>query len=67
LWLVRFIVEMDRVCDAGLTCSMQNRFVSESLYREGDVIIGGLFPVHVESPEPDHAFTEIQHGARCQG
>ncbi|XP_056092304.1 extracellular calcium-sensing receptor-like [Rhinichthys klamathensis goyatoka] len=67
LWLVRFIVEMDRVCDASLTCSLQDRFVSESLYREGDVIIGGLFPVHVESPEPDHAFTEIQHGARCQG
>ncbi|KAI2653715.1 Extracellular calcium-sensing receptor [Labeo rohita] len=67
LWVVRFIVEMVRVCGAGLSCSLQGRSVSESLYKEGDVIIGGLFPVHVEAPLPDRAFTQIQHGARCQG
>jgi len=75
LWLVGFIVEMVRVCGAGLSdhmtdrlsCGLQGRYFSESLYKEGDVIIGGLFPVHNEAPAPDHAFTEMQHGARCQG
>uniref|UniRef100_A0A8C1Z2D2 Extracellular calcium-sensing receptor-like n=1 Tax=Cyprinus carpio TaxID=7962 RepID=A0A8C1Z2D2_CYPCA len=48
-----FIVEMVSVCGAGLSCGLQARFVSESLYKEGDVIIGGLFPVHVEAPDVD--------------
>ncbi len=67
LWVVAFIVEMARVCGAGLSCSLLGRSVSESLYKEGYAIIGGLFPVHVKAPEPDHAFTHIQHGSRCQG
>ncbi|KAL1256528.1 hypothetical protein QQF64_012073 [Cirrhinus molitorella] len=58
---------MIQVCVAGQSCSLQGRSVSESLYKEGDVIIGGLFPVHVESPDSDHAFTHIQHGSRCHG
>uniref|UniRef100_A0A673N6S0 Extracellular calcium-sensing receptor-like n=1 Tax=Sinocyclocheilus rhinocerous TaxID=307959 RepID=A0A673N6S0_9TELE len=67
LWVMVFIVEMVTVCGAGLSCGLQGRSVSESLYKEGDVIIGGLFPVHVEAREPDHAFTHTQHGSRCQG
>uniref|UniRef100_A0A672P7A8 Extracellular calcium-sensing receptor-like n=1 Tax=Sinocyclocheilus grahami TaxID=75366 RepID=A0A672P7A8_SINGR len=67
LWVMVFIVEMVSVCGAGLSCGLQGRSVSESLYKEGDVIIGGLFPVHVEAREPDHAFTHTQHGSRCQG
>uniref|UniRef100_A0A672NZT6 Extracellular calcium-sensing receptor-like n=1 Tax=Sinocyclocheilus grahami TaxID=75366 RepID=A0A672NZT6_SINGR len=67
LWVMGFIVEMVSVCGAGLSCGLQARFVSESLYKEGDVIIGGLFPVHVEAPEPYHAFTQIKHISRCQG
>ncbi len=67
LWVVVFFVEMARVCGAGLSCSLLGRSVSESLYKEGYAIIGGLFPVHVKAPEPDHAFTHIQHGSRCQG
>uniref|UniRef100_A0A672P0S9 Extracellular calcium-sensing receptor-like n=1 Tax=Sinocyclocheilus grahami TaxID=75366 RepID=A0A672P0S9_SINGR len=64
LWVMVFIVEMVSVCGAGLSCGLQGRSVSESLYKEGDVIIGGLFPVHVEAREPDHAFTHTQHGSR---
>uniref|UniRef100_A0A8C2H1X2 G-protein coupled receptors family 3 profile domain-containing protein n=1 Tax=Cyprinus carpio TaxID=7962 RepID=A0A8C2H1X2_CYPCA len=67
LWVMGFIVEMVSVCGAGLSCGLQARFVSESLYKEGDVIIGGLFPVHVEAPEPYHAFTQIKQISRCQG
>lgn len=59
LWVVGFIVEMVSVVGACLFCSLQGRFISEGLYKEGGVIIGGLFPVHVEAPEPYHAFTQI--------
>ncbi|NP_001038510.1 olfactory receptor CS1 [Danio rerio] len=58
---------MVRVCNANPTCSLKKSFVSESLYKDGDVIIGGLFPVHVQSPVPDPAFTQQQHGSNCQG
>ncbi len=67
LWVVGFIAEMVSVRGACLSCSLQGRFVSERLYKGGDVIIGGLFPVHVEAPEPYHAFTQIKHISRCQG
>ncbi|XP_052438188.1 extracellular calcium-sensing receptor-like [Carassius gibelio] len=67
LWVVGFIVEMVSVFGARFSCSLQGRFISESLYKEGDVIIGGLFPVHVEAPQPYHAFTQLQHLSRCQG
>ncbi|XP_051952887.1 extracellular calcium-sensing receptor-like [Xyrauchen texanus] len=67
LWMVGFIAETVRVLSSGLSCGLRGRSVSESLYKEGDVIIGGLFPVHTEAPVPEHAFTQIQHGARCQG
>ncbi|XP_060778989.1 extracellular calcium-sensing receptor-like [Neoarius graeffei] len=46
---------------------MQTRPISGSLYREGDVIIGGLFPVHFSAPEPDQMFTQRVQGARCRG
>lgn len=67
LWIVGLIGKMVSVCSTELSCGLQGRVISESLYKEGDVIIGGLFPVHNEAPVPDHAFTQIQHGSRCQG
>ncbi|KAI7802205.1 olfactory receptor C family [Triplophysa rosa] len=66
LWVVGLVVEMVRVCGAGLSCGLWGRSVSESLYKEGDVIIGGLFPVHFEAPEPEHDFIRLQKGAQCQ-
>ncbi|XP_051580754.1 extracellular calcium-sensing receptor-like [Myxocyprinus asiaticus] len=67
LWVVGFIAETVRVWGAGLSCGLRRISVSESLYKEGDVIIGGLFPVHTEAPEPEHAYNQMQRGARCQG
>ncbi|KAI4875127.1 hypothetical protein NFI96_025533 [Prochilodus magdalenae] len=49
----------------GLSCTLQSRSISGSLYKEGDVVIGGLFPVHIIAPAPDHLFTQRQTG-RCQ-
>ncbi|XP_056622664.1 extracellular calcium-sensing receptor-like [Triplophysa dalaica] len=57
---------MVSVCGAGLSCGLWGRSLSESLYKEGDVIIGGLFPVHFEAPEPEHDFKRLQKGSQCQ-
>ncbi|KAA0714810.1 Extracellular calcium-sensing receptor [Triplophysa tibetana] len=57
---------MVSVCSSGLSCGLWGRSVSESLYKEGDVIIGGLFPVHVEAPEPEHDFIRFQRGEHCK-
>ncbi|XP_026783411.3 extracellular calcium-sensing receptor [Pangasianodon hypophthalmus] len=40
--------------------------MSRSLYKEGDVIIGGLFPIYVEAPEPDQMFIQRVQGSHCQ-
>ncbi|KAL2095685.1 hypothetical protein ACEWY4_007833 [Coilia grayii] len=47
-------------------CRLQWRTVSNSLYREGDVIIGGLFPLHVVAPELDLSFKGKVTTAVCQ-
>ncbi|XP_056622663.1 extracellular calcium-sensing receptor-like [Triplophysa dalaica] len=57
---------MVSVCGAGLSCGLWGTSVSESLYKEGDVIIGGLFPVHLEAPETEHDFIRFQRGEHCK-
>uniref|UniRef100_A0A3B1K7X1 G-protein coupled receptors family 3 profile domain-containing protein n=1 Tax=Astyanax mexicanus TaxID=7994 RepID=A0A3B1K7X1_ASTMX len=42
----------------GLSCTLQSRSISGSMYKEGDVIIGGLFPIHFKPPEPYQTFTQ---------
>ncbi|XP_062860449.1 extracellular calcium-sensing receptor-like [Trichomycterus rosablanca] len=44
---------------------LEGQFHLTSLYKEGDVIIGGLFPVHFDAPEPDHTFTQKVQSGRC--
>uniref|UniRef100_A0A8B9GN24 G-protein coupled receptors family 3 profile domain-containing protein n=1 Tax=Astyanax mexicanus TaxID=7994 RepID=A0A8B9GN24_ASTMX len=51
----------------GLSCSLQSRSVSGSLYKEGDVIIGGLFAIHAKVPEPDYIFREKVPAGHCYG
>lgn len=62
LW---FFIWQIRVHSVGLSCTLQTRPISRTLYKEGDVIIGGLFPIYVEAPEPDHMFIQKVQGARC--
>ncbi|XP_072551364.1 extracellular calcium-sensing receptor-like [Salminus brasiliensis] len=66
LWTLGFLVGPVWVHSLGLPCILQSRSISGSLYKEGDVIIGGLFPVHIEAPEPDHTFTQRVSTAHCQ-
>uniref|UniRef100_A0A3B1IX16 G-protein coupled receptors family 3 profile domain-containing protein n=1 Tax=Astyanax mexicanus TaxID=7994 RepID=A0A3B1IX16_ASTMX len=37
-----------------------------SMYKEGDVIIGGLFPIHFKPPEPYQTFTQRAPADQCQ-
>ncbi|XP_017564502.1 extracellular calcium-sensing receptor-like [Pygocentrus nattereri] len=66
LWTLGLLAGPVWVHSLGLSCALQSRAISGSLYKEGDVIIGGLFPVHFEGPEPDHKFTQRVQAGHCQ-
>ncbi|XP_036440560.1 extracellular calcium-sensing receptor-like [Colossoma macropomum] len=66
LWALGLLAGPIWVRSLGLYCAFQSRSISGSLYKEGDVIIGGLFPVHIEAPEPDHTFTQRIQAGRCR-
>ncbi|XP_036441620.1 extracellular calcium-sensing receptor-like [Colossoma macropomum] len=65
LWALGLLAGPVWVHSLGLSCTLQSRSISGSLYKEGDVILGGLFPVHTIAPAPDYVFTQRQRG-RCQ-
>ncbi len=37
-----------------------------SIYQAGDVVIGGLFPVHVKAPQPELEFRSESVNASCE-
>ena len=39
--------------------------ISGSVYQRGDIVIGGLFPVHMKAPEPETEFQDIRVNATC--
>ncbi|GAA6092976.1 extracellular calcium-sensing receptor-like [Tachysurus ichikawai] len=65
LWALGLLTGPVWVNSVGLICTLQSRPISGSLYKEGNVIIGGLFPVHFHAPDPDQMFTQRVQGARC--
>ncbi|XP_022535519.2 extracellular calcium-sensing receptor-like [Astyanax mexicanus] len=66
LWMLMLLVNPVWVHYLGLSCTLQSRSVPGSLYKDGDVIIGGLFPVHTQAPEPNQIFTQRAAAGRCQ-
>ncbi|XP_063348615.1 extracellular calcium-sensing receptor-like [Pelmatolapia mariae] len=50
-----------------LTCSHRGTPSSQGLFQDGDVIIGGLFPLHYKPPAIDHDFTQLPHYNPCTG
>ncbi|KAJ8367808.1 hypothetical protein SKAU_G00078360 [Synaphobranchus kaupii] len=40
--------------------------ISQSVYKEGDVIIGGLFSINLQPPEPNLDFTQRSAPSGCQ-
>ncbi|CAB1349313.1 unnamed protein product, partial [Coregonus sp. 'balchen'] len=49
----------------GGACRLMAKPISGSVYQAGDVVIGGLFPVHVEAPLPEQEFRSIEGNATC--
>ncbi|KAJ8367803.1 hypothetical protein SKAU_G00078310 [Synaphobranchus kaupii] len=66
LWLCVLLVP-GAVCGiAGSSCRLMETLVSQTVYKEGDVIIGGVFPIHLKPPEPNLDFTQRSAPSGCQ-
>ncbi|XP_060733779.1 extracellular calcium-sensing receptor-like [Tachysurus vachellii] len=48
-------------------CQRIGEFDSHVLEMDGDVILGGLFPLHYIAPEPDYVLTDRPQVQRCSG
>lgn len=40
--------------------------VPGSVYQAGDLVIGGLFPVHVKEPQPELEFQREKNYTSCE-
>ncbi|XP_061072500.1 extracellular calcium-sensing receptor-like [Conger conger] len=66
LWLWVSLV-LGAVCGtASSSCRLLDSQISQSVYKEGDVIIGGLFAIHLQAPEPNLDFTQRAAPLQCQ-
>ncbi|KAK2912387.1 hypothetical protein Q8A73_006500 [Channa argus] len=50
-----------------VTCSRWGPPSNQSLFQDGDVIFGGLFNLHYQTPAIDHDFIKLQHFKPCTG
>ncbi|KAK2912390.1 hypothetical protein Q8A73_006503 [Channa argus] len=50
-----------------VTCSRWGPPSNQSLFQDGDVIFGGLFNLHYQTPALDHNFTQLLHFKPCTG
>lgn len=50
-----------------LTCSQWSTQSNHRLFKEGEVVIGGLFNVRHQTPAIDHDFTQLPHYKPCAG
>uniref|UniRef100_A0A4W4FMS8 G-protein coupled receptors family 3 profile domain-containing protein n=3 Tax=Electrophorus TaxID=8004 RepID=A0A4W4FMS8_ELEEL len=67
LALFLFIWPRVRSSESGSGCQRLGEFAPQVLELDGDVILGGLFPLHYIALEPDHAFTDHVLHRRCSG
>ncbi|XP_051580753.1 extracellular calcium-sensing receptor-like [Myxocyprinus asiaticus] len=49
------------------SCWRLGDFNSPALEQDGDIVIGGLFPLHYIAPEPDHTYSELPQHQECSG
>uniref|UniRef100_A0A8C2WK15 Olfactory receptor C family, r1 n=1 Tax=Cyclopterus lumpus TaxID=8103 RepID=A0A8C2WK15_CYCLU len=54
-------------CVETVSCSRWGTPDSQSLLKDGDVVIGGLFTLHYEPPAIDNDFTQLPHYKPCTG
>ncbi len=50
----------------GEPCQLMAKSIPGSIYQAGDVVIGGLFPVHVKAPQPELEFRSESVNASCE-
>ncbi|CAJ1065283.1 uncharacterized protein LOC117773092 [Xyrichtys novacula] len=50
-----------------LTCSRRDTLSSQSIFQDGDVVIGGLFPLHLLLPAIENDFTQLPVYPSCTG
>ncbi|XP_062275840.1 extracellular calcium-sensing receptor-like [Scomber scombrus] len=50
-----------------LTCSRWGTPNNQGLFQDGNVVIGGLFNLHYQTPVIDHDFTQLPHYTSCTG
>ena len=65
LWLLACLPGLVLGLAGGGACRLLAKPVSGSVYRAGDVVIGGLFPIHVEAPEPELEFRSKRSNTNC--
>ncbi|KAJ8367799.1 hypothetical protein SKAU_G00078270 [Synaphobranchus kaupii] len=67
LWLCVLLV-LGAVCGiAGSSCRLLDTRISQRVYKEGDVVIGGMFPIHSKPPKPKLDFTQRPELLQCRG
>ncbi|KAM3875163.1 vomeronasal type-2 receptor 1-like [Diretmus argenteus] len=52
--------------DGGGDCQLMVKSLSGNVYQAGDVVIGGLFPVHMEAPHPEMEFKRKKVNDSCK-
>ncbi|XP_007231623.3 extracellular calcium-sensing receptor [Astyanax mexicanus] len=67
LVLLTFFLFLLPLVECGSACQRLGEFVPQVLETDGDVIIGGLFPLHYIASEPDHDFTAQAQSTTCTG
>ncbi|KAM6960552.1 extracellular calcium-sensing receptor-like [Aplochiton taeniatus] len=65
LWLLCILPGMVEGLGGGGLCHLMAKPVSGSVYQAGDVVIGGLFPVHVGAPQPELEFKNKKKNVTC--
>lgn len=65
LVLMYFVLSIAESSDS--ICWRLGEFDPQVLEVDGDVILGGLFPLHYLAPEPDHTFLDRAQDKKCSG
>lgn len=65
--LPAFFLPCSAVSDPSLKCSLQGNFDQPAFMSDGDIIIGGIFPMHYRVELPTTNYRSKPSAAECQG